>query len=350
MKQFKVGIDSYSILPLGLSPFETLDWVNDHGGEGVQFTGLNLEEGKTPDERFLNDLAGYAAEKGLYLEWGGAQHIPFDMSTWKPKELLPQNRAAAEQAALLGTTVIRSCSGGLMRWNDDSPPTEILLRETAKALLDVKPVLDDLGIFLAIETHFEFTTFELLRVFEACKAEPGGCFGICLDTMNLLTMLEDPVAAVKRILPWVVSTHLKDGGVHLNDEGLVSFTAEAGAGLVDLEAVLALLSTLDRTINLSIEDHGGSFPIPIFDPFFLSRFPDLTASELSRLVKTARTGDRLMREGKLAPIERSEWPLLCEKRIASGIKNIKGMVRHSGLPGRNRDGRAQGPAPTRPTE
>ena len=46
-----------------------------------------------------------------------------------------------------------------------------------------------------------------------CEAEPGGWLGICLDTMNLLTMIEDPVMATRRLLPWVVSTHIKDGGV-----------------------------------------------------------------------------------------------------------------------------------------
>ena len=30
-----------------------------------------------------------------------------------------------------------------------------------------------------------------------CDAPPGGWLGICLDTMNLLTMLEEPVAATR---------------------------------------------------------------------------------------------------------------------------------------------------------
>jgi hypothetical protein len=67
------------------------------------------------------------------------------------------------------------------------------LRETARALRDQKALLTDFGVVLAIELHFEFTTFELLRLFEMCGARPGEYLGVCLDTMNLLTMLEDPV-------------------------------------------------------------------------------------------------------------------------------------------------------------
>lgn len=327
MKEFLVGVDSYSLGPLGLGPFELLDWAANSGADGVQFTDLNLAEGERIDKTFLEDLSRAARGRGLYLEWGGARHIPFDMTTWKPIDIEPSNRAAAEQAALLGTGIVRCCSGGLMRWSDSAPATEVLLRETAAALKHQRPMLLDLGVTLAIELHFEFTTFELLRLFEACDAEPGGYLGICLDTMNLFTMLEDPVMGTERILPWIVSTHAKDGAVILDDSGLVSFTVEAGAGQVDFERIIGLLAALDRPIHLSLEDHGGSFSIPIFDPHFLSRFPDLTVSELSRLIRLAREGGRRVREGTLAVLDREAWPRYCESRVRNGIQALKRIAR-----------------------
>lgn len=329
---FRVGIDSYSLGPLQLSPFELLDWVERHGGDGVQFTELNLKEGQRLDEAFLKDLAQYAAERGLYLEWGGAEHIPRDATSWRPKDLVPINRRAGEQARALRTRIVRSCSGGLMRWSDDAPPTEALLREMARALKAQRSMLTDLNVVLAIELHFEFTTFELLRLFEMCEAEPGGYLGICLDPMNLLTMLEDPVRGTERILPWVVAVHAKDGGLRFADEGLESFTAEAGTGLVDFVAILARLAALGRTVNLSVEDHGGSFPIPVFDPAFLSRFPDLTTAEFSRLVRLAREGQERVDLGEIAPLERSAWPQRCEARVRNGIVSIKRIVAATSSP------------------
>ncbi|MEW6744804.1 MAG: sugar phosphate isomerase/epimerase [Planctomycetota bacterium] len=333
MKGLRVGVDSYSLKPLGLTAFEVLDWVARNGGEGVQFSEINLPAGRTLDAAFLQELGHRAREKGLYLEWGGGQHIPFDLQTWQPKDLLPINRQAAAQAQALGARVVRSCSGGLMRWSDSAPPTEALLRAMVPGLRAQMPMLADHGIVLAIELHFEFTTFELARLFEMCDARPGGPLGICLDTMNLLIMLEDPHLATQRILPWVVATHVKDGALKFGSEGLIAFPTAIGEGQIDLARIVTMLSGLERSIHLSLEAHGGRFSIPLFDATFLTRFPDLTAIELSRLVRLARDGERRIAEGTLAVLEREDWPLQCEARVRADLLRLGSIaagVRSSG--------------------
>ena len=327
MKPFKVGIDSYSLTPLDLDPFAVLEWAERNGADGVQFSEVKLKEGQVVDTPLLRDLAGLAREKNLYLEWAGGQHIPYDQwNGWKPHDTFAVNQRAAKQAGILGVDVIRSCSGGLMRWKKESPETEWLISEMAATLKRQKPMLQDHGVILAIETHFEFTTFELLRLFEMCGARPGEYLGVCLDTMNLLTMLEDPVEATRRILPWVVATHFKDGGMLLTPDGLVSFPAEEGLGLIDLKKILALLSSLNRQVHLSIEDHGGSFDVPIFDSEFLARFPDLTAHELSLLLKLAIHTRKRIVEEKLAIVERAQWPQICEQRVIRDIRYLKDIA------------------------
>ncbi len=332
MRQLRVGVDSYSLNPRRMSPFEILDWAKRHGAEGVHFSELYLKDNERVDDTLLRDLGQQARALGLYLEWGGGQHVPFDTTTWQRKELLSINADAARQASLVGACVLRSCSGGLFRWSDASPPTEALLREMARALREHRPVLSDLGVVLAIELHFEFTTFELRRLFDMCAAEPGGWLGVCLDTMNVLTMLEDPVSGTERILPWVVAVHAKDGALLPTPEGLLSFTAEIGAGLVDFDRIIARLATLERPVHLSVEDHGGSFPIPIYEPSFLSRFPDLTTLELARLMQLADAGRRAVADGRLAITERADWPQLCEARVARDIAQLQSIARRVAEP------------------
>jgi hypothetical protein len=184
----------------------------------------------------------------------------------------------------------------------------------------------DLGVTLAIELHFEFTTFELLRLFEMCDAEPGGWLGICLDTFNVLPMLEDPVSATKRSLPWVVATHVKDGGLALDDGRLLTFPTEVGLGMVDLRSIVQLLAGLERPINLSVEDHGGSFTTLFFDEEFLSRFPDLGDEERSRLISAARVGGNRLDAGDLAITERADWPGICEERTQRGMEYVHRLV------------------------
>jgi sugar phosphate isomerase/epimerase len=323
MKEMAVGIDNYCLFPLNLSPLEVLKWAEGNGAKGVQFSGLNPEVAKKVDKAYLKDLASYASDKGLFLEWGGAQHIPFDLKTWEKKDIVEINQKVAEQAALLGTSIVRSCSGGLMRWDPQSPVTETLLEEIANSLRAQRQMLKDNHVILAIETHFEFTTHELLRLFDRCEAVPGEYLGICLDTMNLLTMLEDPISATRRILPWVVCTHIKDGAVLLNKEGLTTFPTEIGKGVIDLRKICAFFGLSQRNINLTIEDHGGNFSLPVFDPLFLSKFPDLTTEEFTRILRLALQTEERMKNGEMAITAREEWPEICEARIKRDIQTLK---------------------------
>ncbi len=329
MRQFRVGIDNYGLHPLRLDPMQTIRWAHDRGADGIHFSGLDPSHQDTLEKSYLRELAAFASENGMYLEWGGAQHIPRDTENWTRKDIFESNRQAAQQAATMGARIVRSCSGGLMRWRAESPMTETLIQEMVPPLKAQKRMLLDHNVILAIETHFEFTSFELLRLLEQCDALPGEWLGICLDTMNCLTMLEDPLCAARRLLPWVVSTHIKDGGIALTREGLTTFPVAAGRGAIDLAAIFRLLESLAADVALSVEGHGGSFFLPIFDPDFLSKFPDLTAEELAKLVRLAQQSADKSASGCVVT-EREQWPAVCEERMAQDlavIKEIAGSIK-----------------------
>ncbi|MBN2199055.1 MAG: sugar phosphate isomerase/epimerase [Candidatus Aminicenantes bacterium] len=326
MPGFKVGIDSHCLQPLGLSHFEVLEWAVRNGAQGVQFSAGWPEDKGDPDPGLLDDLAAQARDMRLYLEWGGGQHIPLDLATNAPKDIFDGNRRAAEQARRLGTSTIRSYSGGLMRWKEENPPTETYLKETARALRDQLPMLRDNGVALALETHFEFTTFELLRLFDMCGAAPGDCLGICLDTMNLLTMLEDPLSAASRVRDWVVTTHVKDGGLMHYDINMLSFTAPAGRGVVDLAGIFRLLGETGRPINLTVEDHGGSFLLPVSNRSFLKKFPDMPLEEWDRILKLVAGTEKRLKAGEIEILNDENWPEVCEDRVREDIRAVKEMV------------------------
>ena len=323
---FRTGIDNYGLFPLGLEPIEVLQWARENGAEGVQFSGLAPEHTAKIDTACLKDLRQYAECENLYLEWGGGQHIPRDMTTWAKRDIAACNRKAVEEAAVLGTRVVRSCSGGLMRWDPSSPPTKTLLKETAEFLRSQQQMLRDSNVILAIETHFEFTTFELLQVFDMCEVEPGDCLGICLDTMNLLTMLEDPVVATERVSTWVVSTHVKDGGIRQTPDGFETFPTGIGQGVINLTQIIRRLANPGFPLNLSIEDHGGSFSLPIFNQDFYSEFPDLTGEELAGLIQLSQKVGSHAETGHCAETPHDEWPDVCEERMKQNIRALKEIV------------------------
>lgn len=323
MKRHLVGLDNYCLYPLNLMPGDMISWALRNGAEGISFSGYEEAIRERFTETYLRDIRRLAADNGLYVEWGNGQHIPLDLKSFSPKDIFSSNRRAVKEARNLGARIIRSCSGGLMRWNKDSPSTESILQATAEELRNHESLFCDHEITLAIETHFEFTTFELVRIFEMCGARPGGWLGICLDTMNLLTMLEEPVEATERILPWIVSTHIKDGGLTYNEEGITTFPVALGSGIIDFDEIISKIFSTGRDINLSVECHGGSFFLPVNENWFIEKFPDLTVIEYEMLVELAEKTDNKKDDGNMKITAREAWPTICENRTQADIIKLK---------------------------
>ena len=101
---------------------------------------------------------------------------------------------------------------------------------------------------------------------------------------------------------------------------------EAGRGLIDLRTIFEDLSALPRELTLSIEDHGGDFLIPVFDPDFLAKFPDLTVQEFGRLLKTAADTQDLLLRNEIAVLDRARWPEACEARIERDLKAVQLII------------------------
>jgi sugar phosphate isomerase/epimerase len=319
----RTGLDSHSLYPLNLKPHELLQWALKYGAEGVHFSVLPDSQRENLSVGYLHELGQMARDMGLYIEWGGGRHIPFKTSDWSREDLMPVNMKAAGDALAVGARIIRSCSDSMVRANPENPSTGTLIKATVSELTRMIPMLRDNGVVLAIETNFEFTTYELLKIFKMCEVEPGDCLGICLDTMNLLTMLENPVQAAERVLPWVVCTHIKDGGLIFDKKGLTAFPSPLGSGIIDIEKISAMIAERKPEVNLSVSSHGGSYLLPIHEPWYISQFPNLTISEYNNLMLLEDIAELRMEEGNLAITSDEEWVSVCEVRVTSDLRLLK---------------------------
>ena len=323
----KTGIDSHSLYPLNMMPHEVLQWAYKSGAEGVHFSILPESQRDELSVAYLHDLGQMARDMGLYIEWGGGRHIPFNTGDWSTEDLMPINMKAAGEALAVGTNIIRSCSDGMVRANPANPSTGTLLKATVSELTRMLPMLRDNGVVLAIETNFEFTTHELLKIFNMCEVEPGDCLGICLDTMNLLTMLENPVQATERILPWVVCTHIKDGGLVFDKKGMTAFPSPLGSGIIDIEKIAGMIADQKPEVNLSVTSQGGSYLLPVHEPWYIDQFPNLTISEYNNLMLLEDIAETRMEEGKLAITNEEEWAVICSNRVAGDLRVLKEISR-----------------------
>jgi hypothetical protein len=77
-----------------------------------------------------------------------------------------------------------------------------------------------------------------------------------------------------------------------------------------------------------VEDHGGSFLLPIRDAAFLARFPDLQGAELAALVEMAHAAHV---KPACRPLDRDAWPAACESRIAADLRALRAIADDAGV-------------------
>jgi sugar phosphate isomerase/epimerase len=124
------------------------------------------------------------------------------------------------------------------------------LAATAKVLDLLAPVLREHGAHLNLETHEEITSREVVALVEGAGPD---AFGITFDTANVLVRGEDPVAAARRVAPYVRATHARDVALHTTDQGIGRFLAPVGEGVLDWRTILRTLLDANPDLPVSIE-------------------------------------------------------------------------------------------------
>jgi sugar phosphate isomerase/epimerase len=81
-------------------------------------------------------------------------------------------------------------------------------------------------------------------------------FGVTFDTGNFLRVMDDPVAAAKKLAKYTFATHIKDVTVRKGASPAESFffsSTAIGDGLIDIAAVLRELQAVDFGGLLAVE-------------------------------------------------------------------------------------------------
>jgi hypothetical protein len=124
--------------------------------------------------------------------------------------------------------------------------------------------------------------------------------GVTFDVANVVQRGEDPVAAARRVAPYVRQTHLKDAVLFFVDDGLRRQERPCGQGLVDYATILPLLREHRPELNLSIEQRNplSLATLQIYDATWQTGHPDLQLEELMTLVRHARTFEQKVEQGQ----------------------------------------------------
>lgn len=332
----KIGLDGFAIPTGPLDPFQTLDFVRAEGLDGYFFGSL-LALSPTLDPGYLAEVRGRADELGLYLEVGIGNANPARFAQFPAVVALGEGdyRRGLERqigvARQLGFVELRIDLGGeASRFNPRVPWSE-QLAATRGFLLGLAPLCRDLGCRLDLETHADITTFEILRLVEDIGAD---VLGVCLDTANVLCRAEDPIAAARRVAPYVHQTHAKDAILYFVDDGLMRQSRPCGQGCINWRQLLPILADYAPDVTLSVEDHKGLFGLRIYDPSWQVLHPDLTAPELAGLIHVARDFENRVERGETEPpalYEAIPWADNAMARLRDSIRHLREVAQEQGL-------------------
>lgn len=134
----------------------------------------------------------------------------------------------------------------------DTPDQHPSPAEVTRAIGELAPELERLGIVLAIENHDRFPSMSLALIMDAIRS-PN--VGICLDTVNSFGCLEGPEFVVSTLAPFVVSLHVKDFTIRRAGHmmGFEITGAPAGQGMLDIPRLLCQLRAAGRDPNAILE-------------------------------------------------------------------------------------------------
>ncbi|MCV9999762.1 sugar phosphate isomerase/epimerase [Pararhizobium sp. YC-54] len=330
----RIGIDGRKFpRAKELGPFGLLERAKDLGRSGVFFRTIldyvpDLDAGK------LAEISRHAKNLGLYLEMGLGKVNPFNTAE------APEVRAIGDGDYLLGMTrMIEAATniGCTALWVDtanyqrtewglhaiDRFRTDVdwddQLEATRKFIAKLGPVLRDSGAALALETHEEITTYEIVRMIEAVGSD---ILGVTLDLANVVVRGEDPVMATRRVAPYVKKTHMRDVVLFPRDGVYERQIRAIGDGVIDWNGVLGALKAAGPYPNFTIENAWGDRnDIPLDDPAWQAGHPDLAQSELDAL--------RAMSDRYLASVAAGERPGPYDYYVDYDLAKQEGFIERS---------------------
>lgn len=129
-----------------------------------------------------------------------------------------------------------------------APPGRVQIDEF---LRQAAPLLEQAGVRLAIENHFEVPS-SMLRA--AVEPYPATLIGFCVDTANSLRNFESPERVMELLGPRAFCYHLKDFRVDGHMLGFSVTGAPLGAGKLDVDRFLDAVFARDPSPEILLEN------------------------------------------------------------------------------------------------
>lgn len=224
-----VGVPGYDVVrPMGAQ--DLVLRAHELGATVVQFAD-NMPLDALPEAELV-EIAALADRKGIAIEVGACGLTPQHLSDY------------------IG--MAERFSSAILRFVIDDIGYEPTPGEVIGVIEPFIDRLEDKNITLALENHDRLTCAEFVRIVEGCDS-PN--VGICLDTVNSISVPEGTAEVVSQLLPHTVNLHIKDFSIR-RQEHKMGFLVEgvpAGRGKLDIPGLLSALTALGRYRSAILE-------------------------------------------------------------------------------------------------
>lgn len=268
----KMGIAVTSYLSFGRPKdnLEFLEHANTLGAGGIQMPLTST------DQEYVHRLRARAEQLGMYFEAIAGLPAQDDASGFE------RTVAAAKEA---GALVIRvNCLPGRRYENftnlADWRKAVAQARERIDAALRI---VEKRQIPLAIENHKDFTAEEMAALMHEKQSR---WLGVCLDTGNNISLLDDPMATVETLAPFAITTHIKDMAVAPYADGFLLSEMTLGTGMLDMRRMVDTIRRARPETRLSLEMiTRDPLKVPCLTDGYWATFPERNGIYLARTMR-----------------------------------------------------------------
>ncbi|HEX6227542.1 MAG TPA: TIM barrel protein [Chryseolinea sp.] len=229
---------------------------------------------------FAKKLRDRREKLGLYLEGSiGVPYTPDDVGKFE-KEVINAKEA--------GAVILRTVTSSGRRYESFHSQAEVeeFQRKAMAALQLAEPVLRKHKVKLAVENHKDWRASELANAMKTLSSE---WVGVTLDFGNSISLAEDPMEVIETLVPFVVSTHVKDMGVEEYPDGFLLSEVPLGKGFLDLTKIVTLCKKHNPAVAFNLEMiTRDPLEIPCLKDEYWKVFDGVPAAELARTLRMVR--------------------------------------------------------------
>jgi len=232
--------------PRQMSTFELFDQSVRWG-----LDGLHLDDGvlENLEETYLKEVGAVAEEKGLYLEYnfsmdvgGRGIGIQHDLA-----EAIATAQTLGADIVKVSMDLIRPRPVAASRFH---PDVMAQIKSVASRIKQLAPAAEAAGVKIAVENHCDTFSEEILWLLDLVD---NPRVGACIDTVNALMVMEDPMEAIENLAPRAFTNHFRDDRIEFQRHGFKLTGTAVGEGDIDIKRAYEIIKTKSCMNRINIE-------------------------------------------------------------------------------------------------